>query len=60
MVDHQRISEHLRILKAAGIITGDIERPRVCYSLNPNALKPLRDCLATAASLGRPRVAGRV
>lgn len=35
-------SEHLRILKAAGIITGEIERPRVCYSLNPAALEPLR------------------
>ncbi len=35
-------SEHLRILKAAGIISGEIERPRVCYSLNPTALEPLR------------------
>ncbi len=35
------VSEHLRILKAAGIITGAIERPRVCYSLNPEALRPL-------------------
>jgi ArsR family transcriptional regulator len=35
------VSEHLRILKAAGIITGEIERPRVCYSLNPEALMPL-------------------
>ncbi|MEQ8346723.1 MAG: metalloregulator ArsR/SmtB family transcription factor [Sneathiellaceae bacterium] len=34
-------SEHLRILKAAGIITGEIERPRVCYSLNPAAVRPL-------------------
>jgi ArsR family transcriptional regulator len=35
-------SEHLRILKTAGIITGEIERPRVCYSLNPAALQPLK------------------
>jgi ArsR family transcriptional regulator len=35
------VSEHLRILKAAGIITGEIERPRVCYSLNPDRLLPL-------------------
>jgi ArsR family transcriptional regulator len=35
------VSEHLRILKAAGIITGEIERPRVCYSLNPDNLLPL-------------------
>lgn len=38
-------SEHLRILKAAGIITGEIERPRVCYSLNPLAVEPLRQLL---------------
>ena len=38
-------SEHLRILKAAGIIVGEIERPRVCYSLNVEALQPLRQFL---------------
>jgi ArsR family transcriptional regulator len=43
------ISEHLRILKAAGIITGSIERPRVCYSLNPAALEPLRRFLDDVA-----------
>ena len=34
-------SEHLRILKQAGIIIGEIERPRVCYSLDPVAVGPL-------------------
>lgn len=38
-------SEHLRILKAAGIITGEIERPRVCYSLNHDSLLPLAGLL---------------
>lgn len=38
-------SEHLRILKAAGIITGRIERPRVCYWLNADRLQPLRTLL---------------
>jgi ArsR family transcriptional regulator len=46
------ISEHLRILKAAGIITGSIERPRVCYSLNPAALEPLRRFLYDVARRG--------
>ena len=36
------ISEHLRILKDAGLIMGEIARPRVCYSLNPAAMVPLR------------------
>lgn len=35
------VSEHLRILRAAGIITAEIERPRVCYSLNTDRLLPL-------------------
>jgi ArsR family transcriptional regulator, arsenate/arsenite/antimonite-responsive transcriptional repressor len=39
------VSEHLRILKAAGVITGEIERPRVCYSLNPESLLPLAGLL---------------
>jgi ArsR family transcriptional regulator len=53
------VSEHLRILKAAGIITGEIEHPRVCYSLNPMALQPLRQFLATAQSPERPRPSRR-
>lgn len=35
------VSEHLRILKAAGVITGEISGPRTCYALNPAALEPL-------------------
>ncbi|MDP3961271.1 MAG: metalloregulator ArsR/SmtB family transcription factor [Pseudorhodobacter sp.] len=36
------VSEHLRILKASGLVQGTIEYPRICYSLNPVALAPLR------------------
>jgi ArsR family transcriptional regulator len=39
------VSEHLRILKASGIITGEITRPRVCYSLNLARLRPFNDFL---------------
>lgn len=39
------VSEHLRILKASGIISGEITRPRVCYSLNPPRLRPFNDFL---------------
>ena len=35
------ISEHLRILKQAGLIEGQIDPPRVCYALRPGALAPL-------------------
>ncbi len=34
-------SEHLRILKEAGLIVGEIAHPRICYSLNPPAVAPL-------------------
>jgi len=40
------VSEHLRILKAAGVIAGEIDGPRVCYALNPDALTPLVDFIA--------------
>lgn len=35
------VSEHLRILKAAGIICGEIDGPRICYALDPATLAPL-------------------
>ena len=36
------VSEHLRILKDAGVVTGTIDYPRICYALDPAALVPLR------------------
>jgi ArsR family transcriptional regulator len=41
------VSEHLRILKAAGVIIGEIDGPRICYALNPAALAPLSDLIAS-------------
>lgn len=41
------VSEHLRILKVAGLISGEIDGPRICYALNPTALTPLTDFIAT-------------
>lgn len=40
------VSEHLRILKAAGVITGEISGPRTCYALNPAAFRPLSEFIA--------------
>ena len=36
------VSEHLRILKASGLVVGTIEHPRICYSLDPSVLAPMR------------------
>lgn len=44
------ISEHLRILKDAGIVTGAIDYPRVCYSLDPSALAPIRGLIDAIAA----------
>ncbi len=41
------VSEHLRILKAAGVIDGQIDPPRVCYALVPGALAPLAALIAS-------------
>lgn len=46
------VSEHLRILKAAGVITGEIDGPRVCYALEPLVLAALTDFIATLIPLG--------
>lgn len=43
------VSEHLRILKDAGVIVGEIERPRICYSLHPDGLTALSAFLDSAA-----------
>lgn len=43
------VSEHLRILKSAGVISGEIDGPRICYALNPAALVPLTDFVAGLA-----------
>ena len=44
------VSEHLRILKSAGIVVGEIEHPRVCYSLNVTPLLPLIALLQQVSS----------
>jgi ArsR family transcriptional regulator len=42
-------SEHLRILKEAGVVTGEISGVRVCYALAPAALAPLADLIRRVA-----------
>lgn len=44
------VSEHLRILKSAGVISGEIDGPRVCYALNPASLNPLTTFIASLTS----------
>ena len=37
------VSQHLKVLKEAGLIQGEIKGPSSCYCLNPKALEELSD-----------------
>jgi ArsR family transcriptional regulator len=36
------VSQHLKVLKDAGLIRGDTDGPRVCYCVEPRALRRLK------------------
>jgi ArsR family transcriptional regulator len=36
------VSQHLKVLKEAGLIRGDVDGPRICYCINPAALRRFR------------------
>ena len=39
------VSEHLKVLKEAGIVRGTVEGPNTCYCLDPEALRFLTGVL---------------
>lgn len=50
IVDHiplaqSTISQHLKQLKNAGLIRGEIDGPRICYCIEPNALRELKSLI---------------
>lgn len=36
------VSQHLKVLKEAGLIRGDVDGPRVCYCIEPQTLRRLK------------------
>ncbi len=36
------ISQHLKVLKEAGLIRGEVDGPRVCYCVDPDVLREFR------------------
>ena len=44
-VGQSTVSEHLAVLKEAGIVQGVIDGPSRCYCLNPESLRWLREQL---------------
>jgi len=40
------VSQHLKILKEAGVIQGEIDGPKVCYCVNADGLSRLKELVA--------------
>jgi ArsR family transcriptional regulator len=40
------VSQHLKVLKDAGLIRGEVDGPRVCYCIEPRALRRLKVLVA--------------
>ncbi len=40
------VSQHLKVLRDAGLIRGEIDPPRVCYCVNPEAVKQLKKLIS--------------
>jgi ArsR family transcriptional regulator, arsenate/arsenite/antimonite-responsive transcriptional repressor len=40
------VSQHLKVLKDAGLIRGEVDGPRVCYCIEPRTLRRLRVLVA--------------
>ncbi len=41
------VSQHLKVLKEAGLIRGDIDGPRVCYCVEPRVLRRLKSLVGS-------------
>jgi ArsR family transcriptional regulator, arsenate/arsenite/antimonite-responsive transcriptional repressor len=40
------VSQHLKVLKQAGLVQGEVEGPTVCYCIDPRALRRLKVLVA--------------
>lgn len=40
------VSQHLKVLKEAGLIRGEVDGPRVCYCIEPRSLRRLKVLVA--------------
>ena len=41
------VSQHLKILKEAGLVQGEVDGPRVCYCISPEKLAELKALVAS-------------
>lgn len=47
------VSQHLKVLKEAGLVQGEVDGPRTCYCVNPDGVRRFQEL---AALLPTPRV----
>lgn len=45
-VAQSTVSQHLKVLKDAGLIQGEIDGPRICYCIEPKAMIELRELMS--------------
>ncbi len=41
------VSQHLKVLKDAGLVQGEIDGPRVCYCVNPTTVRRLKELMGS-------------
>jgi len=39
------VSQHLKVLRHAGLISGEVDGPRVCYCVNPKAVQRIKELI---------------
>ena len=40
------VSQHLKIMKEAGLVQGEVDGPKVCYCVDPDGLARLKELIA--------------
>lgn len=46
-VAQSTVSQHLKVLKNAGLVRGEVDPPRVCYCIDPDKLARLKTLVST-------------
>lgn len=46
------VSQHLKVLKDAGLVQGEIDGPRVCYCVHPEAVKRFQKLVSQLPTRG--------
>lgn len=39
------VSQHLKVLKEAGLVIGEVDGPRVCYCIDPGAVQRIQELI---------------